>query len=52
MFKVKDKYDNEIYTVFSIREHKDKEIQFLIYWRETWRWVFANNYEPIEEEVK
>lgn len=48
MFKVKDKYTNEILTVYHVRYVVD--VMFLFYRNETWYYDYAQNYVLAEEE--
>ena len=48
MFKVKDKYTNEILTVYHVRYIVD--VMFLFYRNEKWYYDYAKNYDLVEED--
>ena len=57
MFKVKraDGYPFEtmVYGVKEeLNEKKDYNLKFLIYYREKWDWVYANDFVPVTEALK
>ena len=49
MFKVKDKYTNEILTVYHVR-NVGNNVMFLFYKDKKWDYDYAGNYDLVEEE--
>ncbi len=50
LFKVKKKFANIAFTVYDVSCEEGK-VKFLIYKDNAWRWVEANHYIPIEEDI-
>ena len=53
-FIVRDKYTNELVSVFGIRDDKTGFPQFLIYTGIEWKWLSAKHYYalPIENYIR
>ena len=53
MFKVKYKYDGEIYTVLSVRyDEYYHDTRFFMWVDNQWKWVRADNFIPPNVEIE
>lgn len=48
--KSKGQYDNDIYTVYNVRDDKTGYPHFLIYINRQWRYISAKHFMPVEED--
>ena len=49
MFKVKDKYTGQIFTVYHVK-NISSSVMFLFYKKGKWDYDYAGNYTLVEEE--
>ena len=47
MFDVKEKNNNNLLKVFSVKEDTNGITRFLIYRNNKWEWVLSTNFEPV-----
>ena len=53
MFKVKYKYNGDIYTVLSVKYDEYYQItRFLVWVDDEWKWVRADNFVPPNVDIK
>jgi hypothetical protein len=49
MFKVMSKHDSKIiHTVYSVRRNEHGDVYFLVYIQDSWGWLWADDFEPVE----